>query len=109
MVSKEATKAVADFLAKGNPWQRVRTSVDGLFYQIMPKSKNLKRKVAVNVNPLDGAGKPAYKKGLFIRTVDELDAYLAVLNDPKTREAVMLAESINPEVAYQPVVAEIEI
>ncbi len=75
-----------EFLEKGGNWERKRTSMPGLSVIKMPPYGKRGARLAAEVNPVDESGRPLKKRGLLIRSSEELEAYRKILQDEKTSE-----------------------
>lgn len=85
-----------DFLKKGKDWARGKTSIPGVFVLKLPTSKYSQTRLAIEVNPADDAGNPTKKRGIMIRSGEELEVFKKILLDDKLPKLQKLIESINP-------------
>lgn len=85
-----------DFLKKGKDWARVKTSIPGVFVLKLPTSKYSQSRLAIEVNPADDAGNPTKKRGIMIRSSEELEVFKKILLDEKLPKLQNQIESINP-------------
>lgn len=76
----------------GEDWQRVETSVPGLFLVRAPGTKKRQPSVMIELNPLGEDGKPIKRRGLFIRNTELLDKFRDLINNDKID---ILMEKIN--------------
>lgn len=82
-------KDLIKLIEEADPWQRIETTVEGLNV-VKPPETNNKQTIFVEIVPtVNGQTK---RKGIYVKTVEELEAYISLLNNPKTRE---LVESIS--------------
>ena len=72
-----------EFLETGKDWAKVKTTVPGVFVLKMPGSKNREQSLSVDVNPVDASGSPTKRRGLIIRSVDELLDVKDILGNDK--------------------------
>ena len=63
-----------EFLDKGKDWERLNTSLPGVYVLKLPKYQRSPSRLAVELNPVDGQGNPTKKRGLVLRSGEELDA-----------------------------------
>lgn len=61
------------FLRTGSDWGKLKTSVPGIFILKMPAYKNSPARLAVELNPVDGSGSPTKKRGIVLRSREELE------------------------------------
>ena len=86
-----------EFLKTGGDWEKLRTSVPGVFIQKLPPYRSSPERLAVEVNPVDASGNPTKRRGLLIRSLDEYEAFKEILNDEKLPKLLGMLEGVNPE------------
>jgi hypothetical protein len=89
------------FLKTGSDWARLKTSVAGIFILRMPAYKSTPARLAVELNPVDGSGSPTKKRGLVLRSKDELEEYTAIFQVEKLTPLLKQMENVNPEFKKQ--------
>jgi hypothetical protein len=87
------------FLKTGADWSKLKTSVPGIFVIKMPVYKNSPARLAVELNPVDGSGTPTKKRGLMIRTKDELEEFRQLFVSDKLGQLLEGVQRVNPPVA----------
>jgi hypothetical protein len=85
-----------EFLETGKDWAKVKTSVPGVFVMKMPGSKNREPSLSVEINPVDASGSPTKRRGLIIRSVDELLEFKDILGNEKVESLLEMLEDVNP-------------
>ena len=85
-----------EFLETGKDWAKVKTTVPGVFVMKMPGSKNREPSLSVEVNPVDASGSPTKRRGLIIRSVDELLEFRNILGNDKVENLLEMLEDVNP-------------
>ena len=85
-----------EFLETGKDWAKVKTTVPGVFVMKMPGSKNREPSLSVEVNPVDASGSPTKRRGLIIRSVDELLEFRNILGNEKVESLLEMLEDVNP-------------
>lgn len=75
-------------IEEAQDWEKIETSVDGLFV-VKPPEQNNKQTIFVELIPTLN-GQTTKKKGLFLKTEEEIDAYKELLDNPKTRELIQV-------------------
>jgi len=85
-----------EFLETGKDWAKVKTSVPGVYVLKMPGSKNREPSLSVEVNPVDASGSPTKRRGLIIRSVDELLEFKDILGNEKVETLLEMLEDVNP-------------
>ena len=89
---------LATFLKSGADWSRLKTSIPGVFVLKMPPYRNSPARLAVELNPVDATGSPTKRRGLILRTKQELDEFKELFQFEKLLPLVTGVESVNPEV-----------
>lgn len=87
---------LAEFLRTGGDWEKLRTSVPGVFIQKLPPYRSSPERLAVEVNPLDASGNTTKRRGLLIRSQEEYEAFREILMDEKLPKLLEMLESVNP-------------
>ena len=88
---------LAEFLQKGKDWDKVKTTVPGVFVMRMPGSKNREPSLCVEVNPVDASGSPTKRRGLIIRSTEEYMEFKDILMNEKLESLLEMLEDVNPE------------
>jgi hypothetical protein len=87
-----------EILETGKDWSKVKTTVPGVFVLKMPGSKNRKPSLSVEINPVDAGGSRTKRRGLIIRSVDELLEFKDILSNDKVETLLEMLEDVNPGV-----------
>ena len=85
-----------EFLRSGNDWEKLKTSIPGVFVQKLPPYRSSPSRLAIEVNPVDASGNPTKRRGLLIRFPDEFDTFKEILNDEKFPKLLKLLDKVNP-------------
>ncbi len=85
------------FLKTGADWGRLKTSVPGIFILKMPAYKTSPARLAIELNPTDGSGSPTKKRGLVLRSSEELEEYKAIFQYDKLTPLLKTIDGINPK------------
>lgn len=88
---------LATFLKSGDDWSRFKTSIPGVFVLKMPAFRNSPTRLAVELNPVDGSGSPTKRRGLVLRTKEELDQFRELFQYDKLIPLVSGVEGVNPQ------------
>jgi len=88
---------LADFLRLGKDWERKPTSVQGVFVLRMPAFKGRPVRLAVELNPVDEAGRPTRKRGIIIRSSTELAEYKKLLEDERLASLLKNIDRLSPK------------
>ena len=89
---------LSDFLKTGKDWARLRTSVQGIFVLKLPTYKSSPPRLAVELNPVDEAGKPRKRRGLTLRSSEELEDFKELFQYEKISKLLNILDSVNPKV-----------
>ena len=89
---------LSSFLKTGPDWGRLKTSVPGIFLLKMPAYRTSPARLAVELNPVDASGSPSKKRGLVLRSSDELEEYRAIFQLEKLAPLLKSLEGVNPKV-----------
>ena len=92
------TETLATFLEEGKDWERKATSLRGVSILRMPRTASRPPTLAMEINPLDERGTPMKRKGIMIRSPQELEALRNVLGDPKVANLMGALASVVPPV-----------
>lgn len=90
---------LSSYLKTGSDWARLKTSVPGIFILRMPPYKTSPARLAVELNPVDDTGSPTKKRGLVLRSREELEEYAAIFRTEKLSPLLQQIEMVNPETA----------
>ena len=88
---------LADFLKSGKDWERKPTSVPGVFVLRMPAFRGSPVRLAVELNPVDEAGRPTRKRGALLRSSAELAEYKKLLEDERLASLLKNIDSLSPK------------
>jgi len=92
------TETLTTFLDEGKDWERKSTSLRGVSILRMPRTATRPPTLAMEINPLDERGMPMKRKGIMIRTPQELEALRNVLGDPRVANLMGALASVVPPV-----------
>lgn len=84
IMNDEQKKYLFKTIEQASEWERIETSIDGLFV-VKPPEHNNKQTVFVEIIPSIN-GQPIKKKSIYLKSTEELEACINLLNNPKTKE-----------------------
>jgi hypothetical protein len=87
---------LADFLKSGKDWERKPTTVPGVFVLKMPPFRGSPARLAVELNPVDDAGRPTKKRGVLLRSSDELADYKKLIDDERLTSLLKNLDALSP-------------
>ena len=88
---------LTSFLKTGSDWGRLKTSVPGIFVLKMPAYKNIPVRLAVELNPVDNAGRPTKKRGVLLRSSEELAEYKKLIEDERLTSLLKNLDALGPK------------
>jgi hypothetical protein len=97
--SSSFEEKLASFLKTGPDWGRFKTSVPGVFVLKMPAYKSSPTRLAVELNPVDGSGAATKKRGLVLRSKEELEEFRELFQFDKLTPLLQGVDSVNPKTA----------
>lgn len=83
-MNDEMKKQLIKTIESAGEWERIETNIDGL-YVVKPPEHNNKQSIYVELVP-SYKGQKFKKKGLYLKTVEDLELYKELLDNPKTKE-----------------------
>jgi hypothetical protein len=87
---------LSSFLKTGPDWGRLKTSVPGIFVLKMPAYKTSPARLAIELNPTDASGSPTKKRGLVLRSLEELGEYKTIFQYDKLEPLLKSVDNVNP-------------
>ena len=96
--SSSFNEKLASFLKSGDDWSRLKTTIPGVFVLKMPAYKSSPTRLAVELNPVDASGSPTKRRGLVLRTKQELDEFKELFQYDKLVPLVQGVEGVNPQI-----------
>ena len=84
-----------EFLYNGKDWNRLKTSIPGVFVLKLPVYKRTPSRLAVELNPVDGAGNPTKRRGLVLRTTQELEAFNELYHYDRLTKLLGMLDQVN--------------
>ena len=90
---------LSEFLKSGKDWERKATSIPGVFVLKMPPYRGAPTRLAVELNPVDGEGRSTRKRGVLVRSSEELGEYTRILSDERLSNLLKNVDVVNPKPA----------
>jgi len=88
---------LSEFLKTGKDWSRIRTSVLGVYVVKLPPYRSSPARLVVELNPVDETGSPKKRRGLILRSTDELEEFRELFKDEKLPKLLSMIDSLNPK------------
>jgi hypothetical protein len=87
-------------LQTGKDWQRVPVKgAPGIFVLKAPAAKGRSASLLVEINPVGPDGVPTKRRGLILRSIEELKEYRRLISADRLEEIIKTIEKINPNSA----------
>lgn len=90
---------LVQFLEDAKDWEKKATNIPGVFLLKLPSFKRRSAALAIEVNPLGASGAVTKKRGIVVRSSNELEEINKLLSHPKMVELAKLIDQVNPEKA----------
>lgn len=74
---------LSKLLKDGKDWEKIHTSINGVSILKMPEYKGNPPRLGVQINPVGELGRPTKKRGLFLKSLDELEEFRRLLSNDK--------------------------
>ena len=88
---------LSQFLKEGKDWERKPTSIAGVFLFKLPEYRGRPPTIAIEINPLNSNGAPSKKRGIVIKSLEELNSILDLIGNPKVTQLAQSLDGVNPE------------
>ncbi len=89
---------LANFLRTGKDWERLKTSIPGVFVLKLPSYRRSPSRLAVELNPVGEDGRPKKRRGLVLRSSRELEEFKEIFQYEKLMKLLGMIEHVNPRV-----------
>lgn len=95
-MSERLAEPLKQFLQSGKDWERKPTSVPGVFIMKLPAYRKSSTRLVVEINPVDSYGNPTKKRGLLVRSFQDLQHYRGLLAKEKLDDLLKSLDQTNP-------------
>jgi hypothetical protein len=89
-------KRLVEFLENGKDWERKQTNVPGVFLIRLPQFRSRPACIGVELDVLNRGGGGNRRRGIILRTNQELKQLLDIVTNQKLDELTSSIEKINP-------------
>jgi hypothetical protein len=84
-------------LNQGKDWERKQTNVPGVFLLKLPSFRSRPACIAIEIDTMgQGGGGGSRRRGLIIRTKEDIEQLSNILNNDKVIELAFAIEKVNP-------------
>jgi hypothetical protein len=85
-------------LQTGKEWQRIPVKgAPGIFVLKAPAARGRPASLLVEINPVGPDGTPTKRRGLILRSLEELKEYKKLISEDRLEEIIKAIEKINPK------------
>src|SRR3989337_1307630 len=88
---------LGQFLGEGKDWERKPTNISGVFLFKLPEYRGRPASIAIEINPLNSNGTPSKKRGIVIKSSEELNSILELITNSKVLQLAKSIDEVNPE------------
>src|ERR687891_386754 len=96
MSNDQKDKRLIDFLKDGKDWERKQTNVPGVFLIRLPQFRSRPPCIGVELDVLNRGGGGNRRRGIILRTKDELNQLLDIVTNKKLGDLTSSIEKVNP-------------
>jgi len=90
---KELESKIKNALKEVKAWQRIPTSVNGV-YLVKTPADGSSETVMVEINPINERGTPMKRRGLFLKNTSEFNGFGDIFGNEKVMELLGTLETI---------------
>lgn len=96
MSADQKDKRLIEFLENGKDWERKQTNIPGVFLIRLPQFRSRPACIGVELDALNRGGGGNRRRGIILRTSEELQQLLDIVSNKKLRELTSSIEKVNP-------------
>src|SRR5213592_3108690 len=96
MSADQKDRRLTEFLENGKDWERKQTNVPGVFLIRLPQFRSRPACIGVELDILNRGGGGNRRRGVIIRTREELQQLSEIVNNQKLIELASAIEKVNP-------------
>lgn len=96
MSTEQKDKRLVDFLENGKDWERKQTNIPGVFLLRLPEFRSRPACIAIELDVLNRGGGNNRRRGIILRTSEELKQLLDIVTNEKITELTSSVEKVNP-------------
>lgn len=96
MSTDQKDKRLVEFLENGKDWERKQTNVPVIFLLRLPQFRSRPACIAVELDVLNRGGGSSRRRGIILRTSEELKQLLDIVTNKKITELTSSVEKVNP-------------
>ena len=96
MSTDQKDKRLIEFLENGKDWERKQTNIPGVFLIRLPQFRSRPACIGVELDALNRGGVGNRRRGIILRTSEELQQLLDIVTNKKLSELTSSIEKVNP-------------
>lgn len=96
MSTDQKDKRLIEFLENGKDWERKQTNIPGVFLIRLPQFRSRPACIGVELDALNRGGGGNRRRGIILRTSEELQQLLDIVSNKKLSELTSSIEKVNP-------------
>jgi hypothetical protein len=96
MSTDQKDKRLIEFLENGKDWERKQTNIPGVFLIRLPQFRSRSACIGVELDALNRGGGGNRRRGIILRTSEELQQLLDIVTNKKLSELTSSIEKVNP-------------
>jgi len=96
MSTDQKDKRLLEFLENGKDWERKQTNIPGVFLIRLPQFRSRPACIGVELDALNRGGGGNRRRGIILRTSEELQQLLDIVTNKKLSELTSSIEKVNP-------------
>ncbi|MDW0222086.1 MAG: hypothetical protein QOC40_03100 [Nitrososphaeraceae archaeon] len=96
MSTDQKDKRLIEFLENGKDWERKQTNIPGVFLIRLPQFRSRPACIGVELDALNRGGGSNRRRGIILRTSEELQQLLDIVTNKKLSELTSSIEKVNP-------------
>jgi hypothetical protein len=93
---QQKDKRLIEFLEKGKDWERKQTNIPGVFLIRLPQFRSRPACVGIELDVFNRAGGGNRRRGIILRTHQELQQLVDIVSNKKLSELTSSIEKVNP-------------
>jgi hypothetical protein len=96
MSADQKDRRLTEFLENGKDWERKQTNIPGVFLIRLPQFRSRPACIGVELDVLNRGGGGNRRRGIILRTNEELHQLLDIVTNKKLIELTSSIEKVNP-------------
>jgi hypothetical protein len=96
MSTDQKDKRLIEFLENGKDWERKQTNIPGVFLIRLPQFRSRPACIGVELDALNRGGGGNRRRGIILRTSEDLKQLLDIVTNKKLSELTSSIEKVNP-------------